>query len=116
AAVGLGGFLAAPAAAQLRENPVFLDDSASSDAALAALPEQIRLGNFAEAVRSLQSLLDHEGERVLPVAGSDGLYLPVRRLVHERLLANRDLLAAYRERVTPAAADLLAAGDDAGVE
>ncbi len=116
AAVGLGGFLATPAAAQLRENPVFLDDSASSDAALAALPEQIRLGNFAEAVRSLQSLLDHEGERVLPVAGSDGLYLPVRRLVHERLLANRDLLAAYRERVTPAAADLLAAGDDAGVE
>lgn len=109
---------AGPAHAQLSpiENPVYLDDSTSARVALERLDELIARGSEGEAVRAVQQLLDEEGERLLPSDEDESLFVPVRRRVHEALLARPDLLARYREAEEPTASARLGRGMHAEVE
>ncbi|MFI4897558.1 MAG: PQQ-binding-like beta-propeller repeat protein [Phycisphaerales bacterium JB059] len=94
------------------ENPVYADDSPLAADTLGRLDDLLSIESYAEAARALQRLLEDEGQRVLRSPGDDRLFLPVRDLVHERLLANPELLERYREAEGPRAAALLAAGDE----
>ncbi len=75
-------------------NPVYLDESPAARETLAQTPRLLATGNRAEAARQLQRLLDDEGDRV--VADDPDLAIGVRERVLDALLANPELLAAYR--------------------
>lgn len=96
--------------AQEIDNPVYVNDSTLAADTLRGLDDLLALDNYAEAVRALQTLLDDEGERVLPSADDPDIYVSVRRRVHEALRRRPELLARYREQIEPGAAQLLASG------
>jgi len=98
------------------ENPVYADDSPLAADTLGRLDDLLSIESYAEAARALQRLLDDEGQRVLRSEEDERLFLPVRDLVHERLLANPELLERYREAEGPRAAALLEANDAAEAE
>lgn len=101
----------APATASAQQaRAVSTDESVKAQDALVRVRELTAAGNPAEAMRVLQSLLDDEGDRLLPHAGDDTLFVPVRRVVHEMLMADAAALDRYRQEQEPAAAELLAAG------
>lgn len=77
------------------ENPVYVDDSTTAGDVLLRLDELERQGSLPEAVRAVQQLLTEAGNRVME-SGDGDLFRPVRRAVHERLLGDPELLAAYR--------------------
>lgn len=107
----LGLVLCAAATGQVStpENPVYVDDSTNASDVLARLDELKRQGSVSEAVRALQRLLETEGNRVLATADAD-LYRPVRRIAHERMLSDPELLGAYRAAEEAEAARQLEAG------
>ncbi len=83
------------------ENPAYVDDSTAARDVLDRIDDLQQQGSMAEAIRSIQSLLDEEGTRVLAVRGSPDLFRSVRSAVHERLLRDEDLLDAYRTSTEP---------------
>lgn len=95
---------------------VFPDDSVIAHDALLRVRELAGAGNSAEALRVLQGVLDTEADKVLPSDTDPDVYLPVRRLANQLLLADAPLLAKYRELEEPAAQTLLARGELAAVE
>ena len=107
----LGLVLCTGASAQVTtpENPVYVDDSTNAKDVLARLDELKRQGSVAEAVRAVQRLLDTESDRVLATTDADR-FGPVRRIVHEKLLTDPELLAAYRSAEEPEASRQLEAG------
>lgn len=92
------------------------DDSVIAREALPRARELAGTGNAALALSVLQDLLDKEGERLLPINAEGTLFVPVRRHVHELLLADADLLARYRTAESARAQQHLEAGDFASVE
>ncbi len=98
-----------PAVAQ-PENPVFLDDSPLATDTLRRLDDLVAIESWAEAARVLQRLLDEEGARVLASSDDSDLFVPVRRVVHERLLAQPELLERYRAAENDAARVLVESG------
>ncbi len=99
-----------PGLAQI-DNPVYADDSPLAADTLGRLDDLLSIESYAEAARVLQRLLDDEGQRVLRSPEDESLYLPVRRLVHERLLASAPLLERYREGEGARAQALVESGD-----
>ncbi len=102
-------FAPSPAHAQ-QARAVSTDESVKALDALVRVRELTAAGNPGEAMRVLQSLLDDEGDRLLPDTKDDTLFVPVRRVVHALLLADPEALERYRQEQEPAAAALLAAG------
>lgn len=95
---------------------VFPDDSVIARDALLRVRELAGVGNTAEALRVLQSVLDTESEKVLPSAADADVYIPVRGLAHDVLLHDPVLLAKYRELEGPQAEVQLSRGELAAVE
>lgn len=96
----------APACAQMinpanQANPVYVDDSPFATDSLVRVREHISAGNFDEAVRVLQVLLDNHGDSVHQSAKDPNLFLSVRETVHEVLLGNPRLLERYRDTLGP---------------
>ncbi|MCH7791618.1 MAG: hypothetical protein IID31_04970, partial [Planctomycetes bacterium] len=91
-------------------SPVYPDDSPAAAAGLAAVDRLLASGNADEAVRTLQTLLADEGDRVVAVVDDEDLFVGVRGAVHERLLARPELLKRYRETYSPQAQSLLDTG------
>lgn len=96
--------------------PVFLDDSPAAAEGLVRARELAASGNFTEAARVLQRLLDEEADRVLAADTDADLFGSVRDHVHNALLVNAELLARYREVEEPLARRILESGDSAAVE
>jgi len=109
--LGLAGAVAAQ-----QVNPVYFDDAPRARDVLAQAPGLVASGNAAAAVRAIQRLLDEEPDRVLEVELDPDLYVSVRRRVHEALLGDPVLLAAYREMQGPRAEALLEKGETETVE
>ncbi len=109
------GAVPAPAPAQ-PDNPVFLDDSPLASDTLRRLDDLVSIESWAEAARVLQRLLDDEGARVLPSEADPDLFVPVRRVVHERLLASPELLERYREAENETARAMVESGRAAEAE
>jgi outer membrane protein assembly factor BamB len=82
---------------------VFPDDSVIARDALLRVRELAGVGNTAEGLRVLQSVLDSEADKVLPSAADPDVCVPVRGLAHELLLGEPALLAKYRELEGPQA-------------
>lgn len=107
------------------DNPTYVDDSPAAAATLAGLPGLLATDNAAEAIRALQRLLDEAGDRLISTAdagegfgagpnagsGDSDLFVPVRDVVHRRLIESPALLERYRAVEGPAARRLLDAGD-----
>ncbi len=105
---GLAGLLGglAPAHAQFvnpvnQANPVYVDDSPFATDSLVRVREHISAGNFDEAVRVLQVLLDNHADSVHQSPADPNLYISVRQTVHEVLLGNPKVLELYRETLGP---------------
>lgn len=94
--------IALPAAAQVR-NPVYLDDSPAAFEGIGRARELASSGNEAEAVRVIQRLLTHEGDRVIASREDEDLFLSVRERIHEFLLERPALLQRYRDLEEPIA-------------
>lgn len=99
-----------------RSRPVSTDESVIASDALIRVQELSDAGNEAEAVRVLQLLLDSEGDRLLPEAKDQDVFVPVRRVVHRLLLSRKELIEKYRAAESARAAQLLALGEYAEVE
>lgn len=82
-------------------NPVYVDDSPFATDSLVRVREHIGAGNFDEAVRVLQVLLDNHGDSVHQSAKDPNLYISVRETVHDVLLANPQLFERYRDTLGP---------------
>lgn len=93
-------------------NPVFLDDSPTARESLSQLQSLLATGNLDEAARTLQRLLDTEGDRLLADPQDPERFVSVREAAHATLLARPDLLERYRQREGPLAQALLEGGDD----
>lgn len=107
--------LPAQSPAQQRRS-VYPDDSVVAKDAILRVAELHQAGNTTEALRVLQGIMDSDADKVLASTTDADLYYPVRRRVHELLLATPDLLARYREQEEPKAAALLARNDFAEAE
>lgn len=103
------------APAQLQDNPVYLDDSLRAGETLRQIDDLLAVGSTGEAARAAQTMLDEEGDRLLPTAEDPDLHLPVREHVRRALLERPALLERYRLTSGPAAERLLASGDHEGV-
>lgn len=110
-AAGLLAAPVAPANAQPDEEaaPVFIADAPLAEEALGTLDALLARGGADEAVRLIQRVLEEQGDRLVD-ADEPGLFVSVRRRVHERVLADPALLEAYRVRQTPRARVLLEEG------
>lgn len=97
------GLAASNAAVAQVSTPLYPDDSVAAAEALPRIPELMASGNTPEAVRVLQSLLEHEADRVVVSELAAGVYESVRSRVHRLLLQNPGLLARYREIEGPRA-------------
>jgi outer membrane protein assembly factor BamB len=93
-----------------------LDDSVMAREGLARVRELAGGGNFPEALRILQNLLDSDAEKVIETGADPSLHTTVRSRAHELLLASPDLLKRYREREGPKASELLDSGLLSNVE
>jgi len=100
--------LLTPSSLGQRTNPTYVDDSPAAADTLAQLPRLMAAGNAAEAARSLRSLLEREGDRV--VSADADLFVGVRERVHRVLLDSPEVLEEYRNQVAPVAASLLESG------
>lgn len=89
------------------DNPVYTDDSPAARDTLDRLTELVESGNLSQGVRSIQKLLDEEGNRTIGVANDPALYRSVRDAVHERLLGEPSVLERYRQMQESLAARLL---------
>ena len=110
---------ARPAAGQLptqNQMAAYLDDSTRGSETLAQLDQMIRVGSIAEAARTLQSLLDTEGDRVVVSPLDPQLFIPLRDAIHAALLGRPELLRSYVRQQGPPATRALELGDHAGVE
>lgn len=112
----LAGALVTLASATGQVAPVYTDDSPQAQGALARAAELAASKNVGESARVLQTLLEEEGERVVPVTGDPGLFVPLRGRVHELLRSDAALLARYRENEEARGEELLARGAHAEVE
>ncbi len=95
---------------------VYLDDSTRAAETLAQLDQLIQTGSLSGAAQTFQSLLETEGDRLLPSPDEPDLYRPVRDAIHDAMLARPELLAVYATTQQPAAEAMLDAGDHAEVE
>lgn len=90
------GPMATPAAAQSGESPVYLDDSPRARDLLLRAIDQIE-DNTGEAVRTLQTLLDEFGDRLVPDPRVRGeVLVGVRTAALTILRGNEELLARHR--------------------
>lgn len=89
---------------------VSTDESVKAQDALIRVRELNAAGNGGEAMRVLQLLLTEDGDRLLPDASDEMLFVPVRAVIHSMLMADAAALDRYRQEQEPAAADLLASG------
>ncbi len=96
-------------------NPVYPDDAPVARETLQRVAEFVA-SNPGQAVHELQRLLEDQGERVVWVTGSAGVYMGVRAQVHARLLSEGKLLELYRSSEEPVAAKMLERGEIAEVE
>ncbi len=119
AAVLLSVVLTAPSPAQIPApadaSAVYLDDSTRAAETLAQLDQLIRVGSLPEAARTLQSLLETDGDRLIASPADDNLFRPVRGAVHEAMLARPALLESYSEAQEPTSRAALDAGDHEAV-
>lgn len=115
AAIGLWLFMAVPTAVAYQiENPVYVDDSPQAWELFRQAQDQTR-HNAGEAVRLYQELLDEYTFKLIPAGNaSTDEFKSVRSRVLEALLLDQTeggLLERYRLIQTPAAQQLLDAGD-----
>ncbi|MCL4221470.1 MAG: PQQ-binding-like beta-propeller repeat protein [Phycisphaerales bacterium] len=92
------------------ENPVYVDDSPAARDMLLRVNELMAQGSRREAVRGLQDILNEHAHRVLPSPNDENLFVPVRRVVFDRIVGDAGLLADFREMSEPEARRLLEAG------
>lgn len=96
---------------QLRGALATPDDSVVAREAMPRVRELTAAGNTALALSVLQDLLDKESEHLLPSPRDPELFYPVRRHLHDLLLADPELLGLYRQTQGAAARRLLDAGE-----
>lgn len=97
-------------------SPVFADDSVAARDGLLRVRELVEANNIESACRLLQDLMEREGHRVLASPADPQLYLPVRGVILQTILASPDLLARHRELEGPVAQRQLEEGDYAAAE
>ncbi len=102
--------------AQPDESPVYVEDSPAAAEAIDRAREFARAGNAQEAARVLQALLDRQGALLVPRAVDGDVFVEARTRVHEVLLERPDLLEAYMEMESGAAAAMLRTGEHALAE
>ncbi|MEM9373366.1 MAG: PQQ-binding-like beta-propeller repeat protein, partial [Planctomycetota bacterium] len=90
-------------------SPVFIANAPLAEEALGTIGALMSRGGEDEAVRLIQRVLEEQGDGLI-ASEQPGIYVPVRRRVHEVLLGDPGLLAAYRDRQTPRARALLDEG------
>ena len=73
-------------------------------------------GNYPEALRILQNLLDNDAERVIESSRDANLHTTVRAQVNSLLLETPELLKRYRDQEAPKAQAFVDAGDLARAE
>lgn len=108
-----------PSPAQLAafQGPVAtLDDSVLAREGLPRIRELANGGNYPEALRILQNLLDNDAEKVIESSKDPNLHTTVRRHAQELLLADPVLLQRYRDQEDARAREMLDRGDLSGVE
>ncbi len=113
---GLVALGLAAAIAHAQGTNAALNDSILAREGLASAREFAGVGNLAQAVRVVQSVLDGDAEKVIESADDPSVFVPVRDRVHAALRSDAALLARYREAEGPRAQQLLDAGNDALVE
>ena len=109
----------APAQAQfasLRSSPVYADDSPLAAETIRQAPGLVAGGNEAEAVRTLQFLLETRAHQVVATPDDPDLFIGVREAVHGVILRDPALLGWYREAQGPAAQAMLDRGEEVEVE
>ncbi|MEO1130732.1 MAG: PQQ-binding-like beta-propeller repeat protein, partial [Planctomycetota bacterium] len=106
---------AAPLQAR-QASPVYVDDSPSAAEGISRARELASVGNWDEAVRVLQALLDEQAEFVVPDRADEDLFVPTRSAVHTALWANTRLLERYAELEGPRADAMLRTGAAREVE
>lgn len=104
------GLSIGPAARGQTASPVFVDDSPLAIDAIIRMRELLSIGNFDEAARVVQLMLDTEAERLVPASGDPDLFVPVRQSLHALLLSSPPLLERYRALQEPNAKRALEAG------
>ncbi len=104
------------AAARAQQAPrAFLDEAVTAPEAIGRAGELADAGNFTEAVRVLQEVLDTEGSQLVPSATDRELFRPVRDAIREVLVASPQLLEKYRAEQGPVAQAALEQGEVARV-
>ncbi|MCA9292582.1 MAG: PQQ-binding-like beta-propeller repeat protein [Phycisphaerales bacterium] len=90
--------------------PVYVPDSPTGQEGLRRAIELSNAGGHAEAVRVLQRVLDEHGQAVTASKADPDLYVPLRQVVQDELLARPELLKEYRAIEGPTAQAALAGG------
>lgn len=104
------------AAARAQQAPrAFLDEAVTAPEAISRAGELADAGNFTEAVRVLQEVMDTEGSQLVPTAHDRELFRPVRDAIREVLVASPQLLEKYRAEQGPVAQAALEQGEVARV-
>ncbi|UYV12232.1 MAG: PQQ-like beta-propeller repeat protein [Phycisphaera sp.] len=117
AAAGLALSIAgSQALGQGETSSIYVDDSTATQSTLRSLPSLLRAGNEAEAVRALQASLDTGPNRLVPTEEDADLFVSVRDAIHERLVAEPELLERYRVEHSARARRMLGEGRYAEVE
>jgi len=93
-----------------------MDDSILAREGLPRVRELAAAGNYPEALRILQNLLDNDAERVIESPRDANLHTTVRSQVNALLAETPELFKRYRDQEAPKAQALLDAGDFARAE
>lgn len=109
--IAAGLNLISPTVLAQQSTPVYVDDSVVARESLARVEDLVSSKNLTEAARILQAVLDTESDRVLESPRDAELFLSVRALVHQKLLANPALLERYLLSESPRAQRALESGD-----
>lgn len=91
-------------------NPIYIADSPTASDSLKRLPELIALDNLNEASRLVDQIITELGDRLIE-SSNPGVYIHVRKRIHEFVLDEPFLLKTYRTHITPPAQSWLEQGD-----
>ncbi len=111
-AVGMAMVLGQAAMSLEPASMVYVDDSPAAEALFQTAAQRHAAVRLTQAAETYQQLIDEYGQRLTLIG--ERLYGPVADEVERRLLADDELLAAWRRRFEPAARLLMDALETAG--
>lgn len=106
---------AGPVATPL-ETPVFLNESPAAVEGIARIRELLRAASSDQAAALAARLLTEEADALVPSEAEPTVYIPLRPLIHQLILASPQALERYRATRSLAAEELLKNGSTLEVE